>query len=157
MKTNTTPPLLADVADEAERSEPVVYGARSAYWLLAGAGLLSTIALIVDMFRGWRWDSAAFALLGLFTGLWALWMASTRLVVLDEGLMVVRATARYLIDYKQLLRVEPSGRLLSVMALIYHPRNDDNIIDTGAVGSLLVPGVRNQEKLLETVAQRIPR
>jgi hypothetical protein len=108
------------------------------------------------MTRGVRWDTAFFAVVGLVGGLWALWMASTRLIVLPDGLLVQRATAQYLVDWRQLLRVEPSGRLLSVLALIYHPRRDDGIIDTDAVGSLLVPGVRNQSALLETVEQRLP-
>ncbi|MGL4651833.1 MAG: hypothetical protein ACRC1H_20660 [Caldilineaceae bacterium] len=138
-------------------TEPVVYTAQPAYWVLAALGLLASVMLIIDMFGGLRWDTVLFAAIGLVAGLWALWMASTRVVLLDEGLLVQRATAQYLVDWRQLLRVEPSGRLLSVMALIYHPRRDDGIIDTEAVGSLLVPGVRRQSELLESVALRLTR
>jgi hypothetical protein len=146
------PPLPAEWSGE----EAVVYRAMRAYWVLAALGLVATASLLFDMTRGVRWDTAFFAVVGLVGGLWALWMASTRLIVLPDGLLVQRATAQYLVDWRQLLRVEPSGRLLSVLALIYHPRRDDGIIDTDAVGSLLVPGVRNQSALLETVEQRLP-
>jgi hypothetical protein len=147
----------AENADSpAPGSEPVVYGALPVYWIMAGGALVATVFLIVDMFSGLRWDTLFFSAIGLVGGLWALWMASTRLIVLDEGLLVQRATAQYLVDYRQLLRVQPSGRLLAVMALIYHPRRDDGIIDTDAVGSLLVPGVRRQSELLQTLEQRIP-
>lgn len=151
-----TDPAEAGQTDAAQPSHPAdVHTARPAYWVLATLALLATAALLIDMRGGFRWDTVFFAAVGLVGGLWALWMATTRLVLLDEGLLVQRATATYLIDFRQLLRIEPSGRLLGVLALIYHPRRDDGIIDTDAVGSLLVPGVRRQSELLEQVAQRM--
>lgn len=143
-------------ASPDSHSEPVVYSASRGYWVLAALGLVAAVMLIVDMVGGLRWDTVLFAAVGLLGGLWALWMANTRLVVLDQGILVQRATAQYLVDWRQLLRAEPSGRFLSVMALIYHPRRDDGIIDTDNVGSLLVPGVRNQAALLATIEEKMP-
>lgn len=148
----------ADAAPAPEGAEVVrpenVHTAMPIYWVMAALALLAAVALVIDMRSGLRWDTVLFAAVGLVGGLWALWMASTRLTMLDDGLLVQRATATYLIDYRQLLRVEPSGRLLGVLALIYHPRGDDGIIDTNAVGSLLAPAVRRQSELLEKLAQR---
>jgi len=158
-KPNGTSPSkpISDTTDEQapHQPEPVIYTALPAYWVLAALALLATLMLVIDMFRGLRWDTVFFSIIGLVGGLWALWMASTRVVALDEGLFVQRATAQYLVDYRQLLRAEPSGRLLAVLALIYHPRREDGIIDTDAVGSLLIPGVRRQDELLQTIEQRL--
>lgn len=132
------------------------YRASPRYWVLAVGGLGATLLLLIDLFRGARWDTILFAVIGLVGGLWALWMATTRVYVLEDGLLVRRFTALYKVDYQQLLSADVQGRFLGVLSLVYHPRLDNGLIDTDQVGSMLVPALVDQDQLVATIESRIP-
>jgi hypothetical protein len=144
-----------DVADEA-LVVTEEYRASPRYWVLAVAGLGATALLLVDMLRGVRWDTVLFAAVGVIGGLWALWMATTRVYVADDGLVVKRFTASYKIDYRQMLSADRQGRVLGVLSILFHPRRADGLIDTEQVGSMLIPALVDQDQLIDLLAQRIP-
>jgi hypothetical protein len=132
------------------------YRASPRYWVLAIAGLGAAALLLIDLFRGVRWDTALFALIGLVGGLWALWMATTRVYVTDDGLIIKRFTAAYRVDFQQMLGADVQGRFLSVLSIVFHPRLESGLIDTEQVGSMLVPALVDQEQLVELIEHRIP-
>ncbi len=140
------PPL--EVSDE--------YRVSLRYWVLAIAGLGATLLLIVDMFDRVTWDGVLFAVIGALGGLWALWMATTRVYVSNVGLIVRRFTAVYHVDYQQIVSASVEGRFLSVISVVFHPRLDNGVIDTDQVGSLLIPALVDQEQLIEQLEARIP-
>ena len=145
---NSAPAL--EVSDE--------YRASLRYWLLALGGLGATVLLIFDIItRGVTWDALLFALIGLLGGLWALWMATTRVYVSNQGLIVRRFTAVYQVDYQQIRSATLEGRLLSVVTIVFHPRLDNGLIDTEQVGSLLIPALVDQDQLIEQIEARMPR
>ena len=148
--TNETPqdPAL-EVSDE--------YRASLRYWVLAIGGLGATLLLVFDMFNGASWDEVFFALIGGIGGLWALWMATTRVYVSNQGLIVRRFTAVYQVDYRQILSASIEGRFLGVVSVIFHPRLESGIIDTEQVGSILIPSLVDQGLLIEQLEARIQR
>jgi hypothetical protein len=131
------------------------YRAALRYWVLAVGGLGATLLLIIDMFNGISWDGVLFALIGVLGGLWALWMATTRVYVSNQGLIVRRFTAVYQLDYRQIISASIEGRFLSVISIVFHPRLDNGLIDINQVGSMLVPSVVDQEQLVEQIVGRI--
>lgn len=143
-----------DVAANLEVSDE--YRASLRYWILAVGGLGATLLLVFDMLNGVTWDEVLFALIGALGGLWALWMATTRVYVSSQGLIVRRFTTVYQVDYQQILSASVGGRFLSVVTIIFHPRLDNGLIDTEQVGSLLVPSLADQEQLIEQLEARIP-
>ncbi len=152
------PEPRAPEADAAPIEVSAVYRASPRYWILAVAALGATAVLLFDIVTtGLRWDSALFAAIGLLGGLWALWMATTRVLVTDDGLIIQRFTAMYKIDHQQLLRADVQGRFLGVLSLIYHPRLENGLIDTDQVGSMLVPALVDQQALIERLESRLPR
>lgn len=159
------PQLPADEAGGAPEGDEIgsdaieireEYRASPRYWFLAIGGLAASILLILDLFRGVRWDSLLFAVIGLVGGLWALWMATTRVYVADDGIVVKRFTAAYKIDYQQIRSVDVQGRFLSVLSIVFHPRREDGLIDTDQVGSMLVPALVDQGQLIERLEDKIP-
>lgn len=138
-----------DVSDE--------YRAALRYWVLAIGALGATLLLIFDMFNGVSWDEAIFALIGAIGGVWALWMATTRVYVSNQGLIVRRFTAAYQIDYQQILSASIEGRFLGVVSVVFHPRLDNGLIDTDQVGSILIPSLVDQGQFIEQIEERIQR
>ena len=138
-----------DVSDE--------YRAALRYWVLAIGALGATLLLIFDMFNGVSWDEVIFALIGAIGGVWALWMATTRVYVSNQGLIVRRFTAAYQIDYQQILSASIEGRFLGVVSVVFHPRLDNGLIDTDQVGSILIPSLVDQGQFIEQIEERIQR
>lgn len=138
-----------DVSDE--------YRAALRYWVLAIGALGATLLLIFDMFNGVSWDEAIFALIGAIGGVWALWMATTRVYVSNQGLIVRRFTAAYQIDYQQILSASIEGRFLGVVSVVFHPRLDNGLIDTDQAGSILIPSLVDQGQFIEQIEERIQR
>jgi hypothetical protein len=126
------------------------------YLLLAVLSLGASLMLLLEMRQGVRWDTALFALIGLAGGLWAGWMASTRIELTADALILHRLFFRQRVDFLQIISVSTQGRLLTVLTLLYHPRRQDGFVDTDSVRSLLAPGVENQEALLSALESRTP-
>ena len=138
-----------DVSDE--------YRAALRYWVLAIGALGATLLLIFDMFNGVSWDEVIFALIGAVGGVWALWMATTRVYVSNQGLIVRRFTAAYQIDYQQILSASIEGRFLGVVSVVFHPRLDNGLIDTDQAGSILIPSLVVQGQFIVHIEERIQR
>jgi hypothetical protein len=143
--------------ETSEDTAPKLYTASPRYWVLALGGIGASILLLVDMFNGFHWDALLFVLAGLATGFWALWMATTRVLVTDDGVLVRRFSATYFVDYQQMLSIGTQGRFVSTVSLAYHPRLDNGIVDTEHVGALIIPGLVDQGMLVAQVEPRITR
>lgn len=135
---------------------PVEYHASPRYWILAILAFGAAILLAADLARGLHWDSILFILMGLVGGLWALWMATTRVLITPEGVWVRRFSATYFVDFHQMLSASIQGRIISTLSIAYHPRLANGLVDTDRVGALLIPGLIDQEELLERIEGRIP-
>lgn len=136
---------------EQDESTPTTFAAEPRYWLLAALALGACGWLLLEMRAGFGWETALFAVIGLAGGLWALWMATTRLEITDGALLLRRPIGGKRIDFAQLIRVETAGRFLPVLTVLYYPRRADGLVDTNRVASLLTPGVVNQSALIEAM------
>lgn len=148
----------ASAAEPESDSAPEVeqFQASARYWVLAIASLGASLLLIVDLFRGFHWDALLFAVAGGVAGLWALWMATTRVILTPDGLWVKRFSATYFVDNKQMLSADAQGRFFSSFTVAYHPRLDNGLLDTEHIGALAMPGLVDQGLLLERLEERIP-
>jgi hypothetical protein len=139
-----------------ELSDVRQFTASPRYAFLAAGALLATVMLGYDLFQELRWDTALFFLIGLIGGLWSLWMATTRLYTTPDGLVVRRFTTSFLVQYRQIASAEASGRLLRVLTIVVHPREESGLVDPSAIYAVQVPSVSNQDELLEILEARIP-
>jgi hypothetical protein len=132
------------------------FNASPRYAFLAAGSLLATAMLGFDLYQELRWDTALFFLIGLVGGTWSLWMATTRLYTTPDGLVVRRFTSSFLVQYRQISSAEASGRLLRVLTIVVHPREDSGLVDSSEIYAVQVPSVSNQDELLEILEARIP-
>lgn len=126
-----------------------LFRAQPRYLVLALLALGVALLLLLEMRDGVSWESLLFAAIGLLGGLWALWMATTRILLTPTALHLVRPVGSKVIDFPQLISVTTQGRFLSVLTVLYHPRRADGIIDTDRVASLLAPGISDPRLLLD--------
>lgn len=148
-------PSQADPQSDAPVIEAELFRASPRYWVLAIAGLGAALLLVIDLVSGFHWDALAFAIVGFLTGLWALWMATTRVFLTDDGIWVRRFSATYYLDNRQIVSATVQGRLISTFTVAYHPRLDSGIVDTDHIGALVIPGLVDQEELLDHLQARI--
>lgn len=111
--------------------------------------------MLWEMRGGFAWETALFGAIGILGGLWALWMATTRIELTPTALRVLRPVGAKQIDNRQLIRISTEGRLFGVLTVLYHPRSDNGMIDTNRVASLLAPGIVNARELLDQLEDRI--
>ena len=137
-------------------SEPqMIFRPQPRYWLLAGVALGASIMMLWEIRAGFAWETGLFALIGILGGLWALWMATTRIELTPTALRLLRPVGGKQIDNRQLISVSVQGRFLGVLTVLYHPRGANGMIDTNRVASLLAPGIVNAQDLLDRLEERI--
>jgi hypothetical protein len=83
-------------------------------------------------------------------------MPTTRIYTTRHGLAVRRITSSFLVPYRQNTSDEASGRLLRVLTIVVHPREDSGLVDSSEIYAVQVPSVSNQDELLEILEARIP-
>jgi len=140
---------------ESTPQPQTIFRPQPRYWLLAGLALGTTAMLLWEMRSGFAWESALFAGIGIAGGLWALWMATTRIEITPTALRLLRPVGGKEIGNRQLISVSTQGRFLGVLTVLYHPRNANGMIDTNRVASLLAPGMVNAQELLDLLEERI--
>lgn len=140
----------------AHASARRIFRAQPRYLVLALLSLAASVMLLLEMRQGVAWDSGLFAIIGLAGGVWAGWMASTRVELLDGALVLRRLFLTQRVDYPQIISISTQGRLLNVLTLLYHPRRQDGLVDTDSVRSLLAPGVTDQDELLDALEGKTP-
>lgn len=59
------------------------------------------------------------------------------------------------VDFGQLVSAAEAGRLMHSLALLYHPRQPDGLLDLERIQLLRLPAVVDQEQLLEAIEARI--
>lgn len=133
----------------------IVFRASARYWVLAALALGAAAFWVFSLLRSVTWETLFFMLIGLVGGLWALWMATTTVTATATGLTVKRYTSTQLVDYQQIRSSSETGRFFQVLAILYHPRAANGLVDTAAVRPLIVPGLANQADLVALLEQRV--
>lgn len=133
-----------------------IYHAHPRYWILALLALTTSVLLLWQLRAGMTWEAAIFATIGLLGGMWALWMATTRIQLTPTALRLLRPIGSTQVDLAQIISVSTQGHFLSVLTVLYHPRQQDGIVATDRVASLLAPGITDAQSLLDQIEERIP-
>ena len=133
------------------RSHPL-YGGLTALLLLLTAVL--TWNTVYDFSR----EGLFFLLITLGVTLWFARLIGNR-VVLDERSITLQAPLRQpqRVEFRQLISVSESGRLLVAPTLIYHPRQPTGLVDLERVQSLTLPSLTQQDQLLATLTATMPK
>ncbi len=150
-------------------NEPRLFRAHPRYRLLLAASALLALLLAWSLGRGFApgqsaldqadWGNLFFLLISLAAAVWYARAAVSRVELTPSGVTLhVRfgplARSQH-VDFRQIIGVSESGRLGANLALLYHPLNERGLVDSEAVRSLALPGVVDQERLLEAIAQRV--
>jgi len=140
--------------------------------------LLTALSASMALLLGWDlWETttaAAFFFFGIAV-VATLWFASalgTRVTLSATGMQLHRplprlrfpseratATAEQpgisTIDYRQFYTVDQSGRLLSVLTILYYPKESDGLLDLTKVATMTLPLMRNQPQLRDRLEAAI--
>ncbi|MCE7979918.1 MAG: hypothetical protein DYG89_01895 [Caldilinea sp. CFX5] len=124
-------------------------------WLTLG-GLLLTGLLGWDLFNIITPEEFFFFLLSVTI---TLWFGNTLFsqVRLDERTIALQTPLRGVqqLDLRQVVSATEAGRLQRSLALLYHPRQPDGLLDLDQIQSLRLPMVVDQENLLAAIEARI--
>lgn len=126
-------------------------------WLTLG-GLLLTGLLAWDLFDTITREEFFFFLLSVTITLWFS-NALFSQVRLDERTIALQTPLRGVqqLDLRQVVSATEAGRLQRSLALLYHPRQPDGLLDLDQIQSLRLPIVVDQEILLAAIEARIPK
>jgi hypothetical protein len=123
--------------------------------VLAVVSFAACLFWLVSSLRGANWETIFFFVVGMVGGLWALWMATTVVTATNSGLTVKRLTSSQSVDYQQIRSSSDTGRLFRILAILYHPRNANGLVNTEEIRSLLMPGLAHQDDLVQLLEQRV--
>ena len=126
-------------------------------WLTAGC-LLLTGLLGRDLLDAITVEEFFFFLLSVTI---TFWFGNTLLsqIRLDERTIALQTPLRGVqqLDLRQVVSATEVGRVQRSLALLYHPRQPDGLLDLEQIRSLRLPMVTNQEILLAALEARIPK
>ncbi|MEZ4677877.1 MAG: hypothetical protein R2932_27035 [Caldilineaceae bacterium] len=134
------------------------------YYLLT---LLSTILILLmvwSLSRATNVGTLLFTLVAIGATLWFVANLQTKVLLSKTGLVLHRRfgqiipwqTATIDLEYRQLISVEPSGRLLPVLILLYYPKQPNGLLDLDHIVGLTLPLLTNQEELRQKLTDMIP-
>jgi len=146
--------------------ETVIYRTSNRYRLLIAVALVLAALFAWELWRVISTDSAQtlawlgtlfFLAVSLGIGLWSLNAALVRLEV-DETGVTLRAplAADTRVEFRQLVAISQSGRFGNSLTLLYHPRQEDGLLNLDDARSLFLPGVTEQDALLATLEEKMP-
>lgn len=126
------------------------------YIVLAVVAFVMAALLAWDMRLGLTWDTVFFCVLGVIGGMWALWMASSRVEVDENGISLRRVgSAAQHVEFRQIISAGEVGRLTRLIVITYSPRQTNGLLDPDAVGTLALPTVANQAELSALIDEKI--
>lgn len=134
------------------------YRSHPLYIWLTALSLFLTLMLTWSTMRGFSREGLFFSLLMLAITLWFARLIGNR-VVLDERGLTFQAPLRRprRVEFRQLISVSESGRLLIAPILLYHPQQATGLVDLELVQSLTLPALTQQDQLLAILTTAIPK
>lgn len=143
----------------------VYYTPTTRYWLYAAAGgaiaLLFGWELLVTLRQPSTLSSLLERLLFLLVGVgllgWGLYTALGRLLLTSESVVWKRAAgAPKVVHFRQLINASEAGRFGGSVTLLYHPLQQDGLLDLEDARTLFLPALRHQDELLAHLQEKIP-
>ncbi|MEZ4865282.1 MAG: hypothetical protein R3C14_28490 [Caldilineaceae bacterium] len=140
-------------------SEPAqgIFWPHRAYQWLALLCLLILALLLRMLFARSDLETLFFCTIMLLAALWFGYNAFCRVEINATTLILHKPIgASAVVTFQQLVSATESGRLITALTLLYHPRQPDGLLDLDSAQSLNIPAVQNQEQLHETILAKIP-
>lgn len=128
------------------------------YLILAAIGFIVAGLLAWEMRSGVQWETVFFCTIGGAGGLWASFMAGSRVDIDEQGVTLRRwLMSSRQVAYQQMIDADEVGHLTRVVVIAYYPRQASGLLDMDSVQTLALPTVDNQAKLTALLEERIPR
>jgi len=133
------------------------YQAHFVYIALIAIGLLLSGLLIREFWQGATLGALPFLAISLGVAAWSGLALATRVEVTPTSLTVYAPLRKpRTIEFRQLIMVAQSGRLLQVISLLYYPRQEEGLLTLDTVASLHLPALREQAELLAKLQASTP-
>ena len=127
------------------------------YIAMIAVGLLFSGLLIREFWQGATLGALPFLVISLGLAVWSALAFATRVEVTSSSLTVhTPLRAARTVEFRQLIMVAESGRLLQVISLLYYPRQVDGLLTLDTVASIHLPALREQAELLAKLQASIP-
>ena len=103
-------------------------------------------------------EELIFLLICLGIALWGAYTARSW-VELTAAEVTVRGPFSWArsVEHRQLINIELGGRLGKSVALLYHPKLENGLLDLDDANSIFLPVVRNQQELYDRLAAQVPK
>jgi hypothetical protein len=128
--------------------------------------VLLLLLLLYSLTDGVTWSAALFLFVAIVALLWFVSALGTRVCLTNDELSVNRPLRMLIqpgrpttqtIAYRQLLRVEESGRFLATITLLYYPLGSDGLLDMAQLSSLTLPLMVEQMTLRDRLEAGVPQ
>jgi hypothetical protein len=127
------------------------------YWGIAGICILLALLLAWEFWQTSNLGALLFLLIMLSIALWSCDSALSRVFLSTSTLqMTTPLRGGRSVELRQLVSVVESGRIAPVVALLYHPRGADGLLDLDQVQSLTLPVLQNQAELCAALQRGMP-
>ncbi|HMN30133.1 MAG TPA: hypothetical protein PKE45_18420 [Caldilineaceae bacterium] len=127
------------------------------YWALAGLVIVLALLLVWELMRTPSWGAAFFLLIMAAIALWSVNTALSRVQLSTTTLcLAAPLRGRRCVELRQLASVVEGGRMIPMVAIIYHPRLENGLLDLDQVHSLTLPSLQEQSELLAALQKEMP-
>jgi hypothetical protein len=136
---------------------PKQYRPHFVYIAIIAVGLVLSGLLVREFWLGATLGALPFLAISLGLAVWGFLAFATRVEVTPTSLTVYTPLRKpTTVEFRQLIMVAESGRLLQVISLLYYPRQADGLLTLDTVASLHLPALRGQAELLAQLQTSIP-
>jgi len=102
-------------------------------------------------------DGIIFFVISLGILIWSIWTLFSRVELRNESVSVRNPLGkRKTVEFRQVVNAIESGRMGNSISVLYHPADENGLINMDNADTLFLPKVANQSELLQYFRERIP-
>jgi hypothetical protein len=127
------------------------------YWGLAGLVIVLALLLAWELVQTPSWGAGFFLLIMIAIALWSIDAALSRVELSATTLCLSSPLRRRrCVELRQLANVVEGGRMIPMVAILYHPQLENGLLDLDQVHGLALPSLQEQAELVYTLQREIP-
>lgn len=136
----------------------MVFTGHHIYRLLAALCVLLALLFAWQLYHRWDWGALLFLGVAAWSAVRCVILMSSK-VEMDEDRVRVLApgTSPREVEFRQLAAVYEEGRGLQSILLLYNPRGENGLIESGDQRSLSLPAVNGHEQLFAALSAQVKK